>query len=205
MEPAGPVERRKRKWFAGGAGVVLLLMAGAFLGFGGQAVVHATNDIRFCTSCHEMRDNNYAEYKDSIHAHNRTGVTATCSDCHVPHDLLPLLARKIGASNDLYQHFVGKIDTKEQFEAHRLELAKRVWTYMEATDSRECRSCHDTHAMDPSQQGRTAQTQHKKLLTGERTCIDCHYGIAHHEPEGDVLPADLKPPRDEVLQPLTQR
>ena len=141
MQSSDDTRNTRKRWLTGGTGVVLLLVAGALLAFGGQAVVHQTNDMAFCTSCHEMRDNNYAEYKDSVHAHNRTGVTATCSDCHVPHDLLPLLARKVGAANDVYQHLVGKIDTKEQFEAHRLELAKRVWTYMEATDSRECRSC----------------------------------------------------------------
>lgn len=193
MEPSGSADPPARRWYAGRVGAVLLLVAGGLLAFAGEAAVHRTNDMRFCISCHEMHDNNYAEYRDTIHSRNRTGVTATCSDCHVPHDLLPLLARKLGAANDVVQHVAGTIDTREQFQAHRLELAKRVWSYMEASDSRECRSCHDAAAMDPAQQGKTAQKQHLKLATGERTCIDCHYGIAHMEPEGDVLPADLKP------------
>jgi cytochrome c-type protein NapC len=137
-----------------------------------------------------MKDNNFEEYKDTIHAKNRTGVKAVCSDCHVPHDFLGTVIRKINASNDVVQHFAGKIDTKEKFEAHRLELAKKVWLRMKETDSKECRQCHDVTAMDPEKQGKTARKQHQKLASGERTCIDCHYGIAHKEPAGGLVPAD---------------
>jgi len=51
----------------------------------GAFMVHA-NSEKFCaTACHEMT---YlaAEYKDSVHDKNRTGVRAACNDCHVPHD-----------------------------------------------------------------------------------------------------------------------
>ena len=122
---------------------------------------------------------------------NRTGVKATCSDCHVPHEFVDTMIRKIKASNDVFQHFMGKIDTQEKFETHRLELAKRVWLRMKESDSRECRNCHDVKAMDPEKQGKTAQKQHKRLATGERTCIDCHFGIAHKEPEGGHEPAEV--------------
>ena len=70
-------------------------------------------------------------------------------------------------------------------------MAKKVWLRMKQTDSKECRNCHDVQAMDPETQGKTAQTQHKKLLNGSKTCIDCHYGIAHKEPEGGVEPQDV--------------
>jgi hypothetical protein len=43
-----------------------------------------TNREAFCISCHEMKDNVYAEYRNTIHYQNRTGVRATCPDCHVP-------------------------------------------------------------------------------------------------------------------------
>jgi hypothetical protein len=50
--------------------------------------------------------------------------------------------------SDLWGHYItGSIDTKEKFEAKRYELAKRVWTYMKANDSRECRHCHTTAKM----------------------------------------------------------
>ena len=170
---------------------IVLMLIGGLLVMGGKISLEHTNTIEFCTSCHEMKDNNYEEYKHTIHAMNRTGVKATCSDCHVPHEFVDTMIRKIKASNDVFQHFMGSIDTKEKFEAHRLELAKRVWLRMKESDSRECRNCHDTKAMDPEKQGKTAQKQHQKLASGERTCIDCHYGIAHKEPEGGVEPRDV--------------
>lgn len=167
-----------------------LILLGGLVFAGGKNAVDRTNTLEFCTSCHEMKDNNFEEYKDTIHAKNRTGVKAVCSDCHVPHDFLGTMIRKINASNDVLQHFAGKIDTKEKFEAHRLELAKKVWLRMKETDSKECRQCHDVAAMDPEKQGKTARKQHQKLASGERTCIDCHYGIAHKEPAGGLVPAD---------------
>jgi cytochrome c-type protein NapC len=183
----------KRKFWATLFGIetLVLVLLGALLFAGGKAAVDHTNTLEFCTSCHEMKDNNYEEYKDTIHARNRTGVTAICSDCHVPHGFVDTMIRKVKAANDVFQHFTGKIDTKEKFEAHRLELAKSVWLRMKETDSRECRNCHDVNAMDPEKQGKTAQKQHRKLASGDKTCIDCHYGIAHKEPQGGVEPRDV--------------
>lgn len=172
----------------------MLVLLGVAIAAGGKAAVDHTNTLAFCISCHEMKDNNYQEYSHTIHALNRTGVKAICSDCHVPHEFMDTIKRKLLAANDVYQHLAGTIDTPEKFEARRLELAKRVWARMKATDSRECRNCHDVAAMDPEQQGRTARKQHKKLLDGSRTCIDCHYGIAHEEPAGGAEPSDAVAP-----------
>ncbi len=182
----------KRKFWATLFGIesLVLILLGGLVFAGGKTAVDHTNTLEFCTSCHEMKDNNYEEYKDTIHAKNRTGVTAICSDCHVPHGFVDTMIRKVNAANDVFHHFTGKIDTKEKFEAHRLELAKRVWLRMKESDSRECRSCHDVKAMDPEKQGKTAQKQHRKLGNGDKTCIDCHYGIAHKEPDGGAEPRD---------------
>lgn len=168
----------------------LVLLGGSLFALG-RGAVENTNTLEFCISCHEMKDNNYQEYRDTIHAKNRTGVKATCSDCHVPHGFTDTLFRKIRASNDVFQHLAGTIDTKEKFEGRRLELAQRVWLRMKQSDSEECRNCHDVKAMDLELQGKTAQKSHRKLAAGEKTCIDCHYGIAHKEPEGGVEPGDV--------------
>lgn len=171
--------------------VIGLLVAGASLAGIGKAALDRTNTVEFCISCHEMKDNNYEEYKETIHARSRSGVKATCADCHVPHEFVDTMIRKVKAANDIVQHLAGTIDTPEKFAAHRMELAQRVWLRMKETDSRECRHCHDANAMDPEKQGKTARKQHQKLEGGKRTCIDCHYGIAHKQPEGDVTPQDL--------------
>jgi cytochrome c-type protein NapC len=175
---------------------IVLMLIGGLLFAGGKISLDQTNTIEFCTSCHEMKNNNFEEYSHTIHAKNRSGVKATCADCHVPHEFADTMIRKIKASNDVFQHFMGTIDTKEKFEEHRLELAKRVWKRMKESDSRECRNCHDTKAMDPERQGKTAQKQHKRLASGERTCIDCHFGIAHKEPEGGHEPSETIEPPD---------
>lgn len=170
---------------------LFLMLVGGLLVIGGKVSLDQTNTVEFCISCHEMRDNNYEEYSHTIHARNRTGVKATCSDCHVPHEFVDTLIRKVLAANDVFQHFAGRIDTKVKFEEHRLEMAKSVWLRMKETDSRECRHCHDVKAMATEIQGKTAQKQHQKLADGSRTCIDCHFGIAHQQPGGNFEPQDM--------------
>lgn len=170
---------------------LLLVVAGAVLASAGKVALDHTNTVEFCISCHEMKDNNFAEYSHTIHARNRTGVKAGCSDCHVPHEFPDVLVRKVGAARDVLHHVLGTLDTREQFQAHRLELAQRVWLRMKQTDSRECRHCHDTEAVNTELQGKTAQKQHRRMQTENKTCIDCHFGIAHKEPGGGAEPADV--------------
>jgi cytochrome c-type protein NapC len=66
----------------------------------------------------------------------------------------------------------------------RLELAKHEWSRLKANDSLECRNCHSSVAMDFTKQTRRAADIHSRFLTtGEKTCIDCHKGIAHLLPD----------------------
>jgi cytochrome c-type protein NapC len=81
---------------------------------------------------------------------------------------------------------MGTIDTPEKFDERRLHLAKRVWSDMQGSNSRECRNCHELEHMDLEIQGRTASRKHtiERLIERGETCIDCHQGIAHELPEG---------------------
>ncbi len=164
-----------------------ILVFGFILGIifwgGFNTAMEATNQEQFCISCHEMRDNVYQEYKNTIHYSNRTGVRATCPDCHVPKEWTYKMIRKIQASNEVLHKILGSIDTKEKFEAKRLELAKHVWSAMKKTDSRECRNCHQFESMDYTKQGRRSRTNHQKGFSKGETCIDCHKGIAHSLPD----------------------
>jgi cytochrome c-type protein NapC len=166
-----------------GVAFAVLFVTGGLLAAGAAGLAW-TNTESFCTSCHEMRDNVFAEYQGTIHASNRSGVRAICSDCHVPRDPGPLLVAKIKATSDLYHHLIGSIDTKEKFEAKRHELATNVWRGMKENDSLPCRNCHVESAMSSDLQTERAQSQHAKGKAEGKTCIDCHYGIAHNEPEG---------------------
>ena len=159
-------------------------ISGIFFWGGFNTAMEATNTLEFCISCHEMRDNVYVEYKETIHYTNRTGVRAVCSDCHVPRDWGHKMMRKVQASQEIYGKIMGTIDTKEKFEAKRLELATHEWERMKGSDSRECRNCHSFTAMDIEKQKLRASKMHKIGQDEKKTCIDCHKGIAHQKPKG---------------------
>ena len=166
-------------------GAVLLagFISGIIFWGGFNTAMEMTNNEEFCISCHEMEDNVYVEYKETIHYTNRTGVRATCPDCHVPKEWQHKVVRKIQASNELLHKALGTINTREKFEAKRLKLAQNVWRAMEETDSRECRNCHNFEFMDFGEQGRRAVKAHSEGLDAGGTCIDCHKGIAHELPD----------------------
>ncbi len=165
-------------------GLVVLVFSGLMMMVGATGLAW-TNTEKFCIGCHEMRDNVYAEFKGTIHDTNRSGVRAVCSDCHVPREPGPMLVRKVQATFELWGHFVtGVIDTKEKFEAHRYDMAKRVWIRMKETDSLECRNCHKDESMSVALQSDRAKARHAKGKQDGKTCIDCHFGIAHKEPDG---------------------
>jgi len=157
-------------------------VAGVIFWGGFNTAMEATNQESFCISCHEMEENVYQEYQDTIHYANRTGVRATCPDCHVPKPWIHKMVRKIQASNEVFHKIMGTIDTPEKFEAKRLKMARSVWKAMEETDSRECRNCHDYDSMDFAEQQRRAVSRHSKGIEEGQTCIDCHKGIAHSLP-----------------------
>jgi len=166
------------------------VVAGIILWGGFNTAMEATNTETFCISCHEMEANVYKELQDTIHYTNRTGVRATCPDCHVPKDWVHKVARKIQASNELYHHVRGTIDTPQKYEAKRMELAQNVWSSMKNTDSRECRNCHNFDSMDYDKQDARSSTRHEDAEEAGLTCIDCHKGIAHK------LPKEYNPEKD---------
>ena len=160
-------------------------MAGIIFWGGFNTAMEATNTEAFCTSCHEMETNVYAELQGTIHFTNRSGVRAICSDCHVPHSWPLKMGRKMAASKEVYGKIFGTINTREKFEEKRLHLAMNEWKRMEANDSLECRNCHSTEAMDITKQSKRAAELHQEFLfSGEMTCITCHKGIAHQLPAG---------------------
>jgi cytochrome c-type protein NapC len=66
-----------------GLGVLVLagFAAGVIFWGGFNAALELTNTEKFCTDCHEMRENVFAELKSTIHFSNRSGGRATCPDC----------------------------------------------------------------------------------------------------------------------------
>ena len=207
---AGPAPRQGRirrawRWFrnlplirtalapAGTLSLAFLTLGGFLMGvvfWGGfNTALEATNTTAFCVSCHEMRTNVYEELQGTIHFTNRSGVRAGCPDCHVPHEWTRKIARKMQASKEVWGHIFGSIATRDAFLDMRRHLAESEWARMKANDSLECRNCHSTVSMDLSRQNPRAANAHERfLLTNERTCIDCHKGIAHRLPDMSGVP-----------------
>ncbi len=162
--------------------IFLIFILGIIFWGAFNTALEQTNNMEFCITCHEMKENVYQEYRTTIHYSNRTGVRATCPDCHVPREWAPMLVRKVQATNELLHKLLGSIDTKEKFESKRIQLASHVWESMKKTDSRECRNCHDFTAMNLARQQSRSRTIHRLSQQKNKTCIDCHKGIAHQLP-----------------------
>ena len=183
------VLRRPSSVFSLGVLVLAGFVAGVVFWGGFNTALELTNTETFCTGCHEMRDNVFQELKTTVHYTNRSGVRGHCPDCHVPHNWTNKIARKMQASKEVWGKIFGTIDTREKFLDHRLELALHEWARMKANDSLECRNCHSAESMDTTRQSPRASDTHQRLLfTGQKTCIDCHKGIAHRLPDMRNVP-----------------
>jgi nitrate/TMAO reductase-like tetraheme cytochrome c subunit len=169
--------------------VAVLAVGGVLIGavavIGTQVALAVTGTDEFCgTACHSHEKFVYPEHKLSAHYSNRVGVRATCTDCHVPHTYPAKLFYKAKAGiTDAYAELRGVIATQEKFDMERWRLANIVWDEMRENNSANCRTCHDPQAMNAKKQSEDAIKQHKKFASGKATCIDCHTGVAHKEPE----------------------
>ena len=191
-------QRPKSKWLLG-------IPVGGFIAFFVGAIalgtfnytLHATSSTEFCYVCHSHDAFIRPEYEASSHFANASGVRAGCADCHLPHDnWFDLVWTKAVVSLDIIPELAGKLDTAEKYEAHRAEMAESVWREFKQNDSEFCRACHDYEAMDYELQDRRTARYHQRAPEKGETCIDCHYGIVHEEPENaqeilDELTAEL--------------
>ncbi|MDP7545887.1 MAG: NapC/NirT family cytochrome c [Alphaproteobacteria bacterium] len=166
------------------AAAVAIFLGGLVSWGGFNWSLELSNTEQFCISCHVMETFVFQEYKETIHYRNRTGVRASCPDCHVPQEWVHKVIRKVQATQELFHWLRGSISTAEKFEAKRLTLARHVWDGMAATDSRECRNCHDIGFMAAESQAKVAGRMHELAKNWQFTCIDCHKGIAHTLPKG---------------------
>ena len=168
--------------------VLALVVIGLLIGAGGvigtQVMVAATGTNEFCGgACHSMQWV-AQEYRQSGHYANRTGVHATCHDCHIPDRYPALLWYKTKAGiRDAIQEARGVISTEEKFKKERLRLAKSVWAEYKENNSENCQHCHQFNADVVAKQKEFVRPMHQQFLTKAATCIDCHKGVAHTAPD----------------------
>ena len=167
---------KNRSWLiTGGAGIVLGIVG--LLAF--DYTMYATSTDEFCTSCHSMRDNSLAQLQTTVHFSNSSGISATCSDCHLPKEFVPKMVRKVEAAREVWGHWTGIIDTPEKYAAHAPAMKAREIARLKANASQECRNCHDSERMMLVAQSVKAQNYHRAMDRQGKTCIDCHAGLAH--------------------------
>ena len=154
-------------------------------------MISATGTVEFCLSCHVMQTA-YDEYRESTHAGNRTGVIATCADCHLPHDYPEKLFVKASRITEVWGLVTGVIGTPEKYEQQRLAMAQSVWKEFTSNQSAPCRGCHQADKMAPQKQSEHAVKAHRRAANNKTTCVVCHQGIAHKLPK-QPLPDAAKP------------
>ncbi len=158
-------------------------IAGIMFWISFNTALDVTNTEKFCISCHSMRDTVYPEFQKTVHWSNRTGVRATCPDCHVPHNWTDKIARKIQASKEVYSHILNKLGSPEKFKNERLRLAQNEWERFTANSSKECKNCHNYDSMRLDNLKPAGRSQMTQAAERDQSCIDCHKGIAHKLPE----------------------
>ena len=163
--------------------VAVGVVVGALAIIGTQVMVHVSGTDEFCgTACHSMQWV-AKEHQESIHGASRTGMRATCHDCHIPRDYPELLWYKAAAgTKDVIGEIRGIISTEEKFAQERKRMAGQVWAEYSANDSRACRGCHQFSAEVLAKQQEMVRPIHAPVLDGRATCIDCHKGVGHAAP-----------------------
>jgi nitrate/TMAO reductase-like tetraheme cytochrome c subunit len=167
--------------------LIVLVAVGVVLGgiaiIGTQVMVHVTGTDAFCGgACHSMQWV-AKEHLESTHGATRTGVRATCHDCHIPREYPQLLwVKAVSGTKDMIGEMRGVISTEEKFKAERKRMAALVWEDYQANDSRACRNCHVFSAEVIAKQQDAAKGVHGQVLARRATCIQCHKGVGHLAP-----------------------
>ena len=165
------------------------LAVGGFIGgivfWGGfNTAMELTNTEAFCTGCHEMRDNVFAgaQEHDPLHQPLRRARQVLRLPCAARLD------RQDGAQDAGVEGSLGQ-DLRHDRHARevRREAARARPARVGAVQGQRLARVpqlprlrlHGLHAAEP------ARAEHALDVprTGEKTCIDCHKGIAHRLPD----------------------
>ncbi len=144
-----------------------------------DSALGVTTDDSFCLSCHEMAVNIGGEFERNLRLPGSEERHASCSECHLPQELIPRLRRKLRAGRELYHHLAGTLATPELFEARRSAMARAVWRDLQSNRTGECTGCHDDANGAPETQSTIARSYHERAAETGVACVGCHKGVAH--------------------------
>lgn len=149
-----------------------------------SATIEAQNGQ--CLACH--KDDVAAHWQGGTHDKQQL-TCVTCHDAHTLHD--PVL----GSAGDQQQvctlcHKPQKAgihalherlsDNPACTQCHNPHAIAKPQPMLVKSRSAGCRSCHDLVAMsDDSTVSDKAKSYHRTMVNKERTCVDCHKGVAH--------------------------
>lgn len=178
--------------------VLFLMVVGVLLGavllIGSFVSMEITGSNAFCLSCHEMQAA-YDEYIESSHYKNHSGVTTLCGECHLPHKYPLKIFVKASRLAEVWYHLLGVIDTKEKYELNRLNMAQKVWDELRDNGSQYCIACHAFENMRIDKQTLHAQRAHARAVRTDKSCIECHQGVAHKLP-AQKIPVAAQPKKE---------
>ncbi|CAM2064349.1 cytochrome c nitrite reductase small subunit [Sulfidibacter corallicola] len=125
-----------------------------------------SKDPEACVNCHIMRPQ-FDSWQKSSHK-----ATATCVDCHLPHDFV---GKYIAKAENGWNH--SKAFTLQDFHEPIMINEKNSQILQD-----NCIDCHRdlTHA----QVGLNPISEIDHEMTGQFTCVHCHPGVGHGERAG---------------------
>jgi cytochrome c-type protein NapC len=141
---------------------IILLVIGLF-----SSSIAIAEDLKALEKCETCHSKQASEFKASVHYINRSGVQASCNNCH---------AGK--------QHKDG-VNTKKDVKKPRIEMVASEWKRLKKNNSKECKTCHSPMAMDLAKQEPRSVARHEESFdAGNTSCVNCHQGISHYLPDG---------------------
>lgn len=189
-----------KKIFKDKALLMIILGFGLFIGiistFGGHAIIKATSDDKFCSSCHSWMDPMVEAYKTDSHGGiNAKGVKATCVACHLPHDSLAnyIITKGVNGIVEVTSTLTKDVEEMD-WQKHREKRESFVY------DS-GCMSCHTSieTTINQSEVAKGMHAKYTKYKNAEKdplSCVTCHKNVGHnnlskiiydrtHEPIGE--------------------
>ena len=145
----------------GKIGLTLAIVAGIFIGLSvftfdyAEGTSYFSTDPKACVNCHIMNDQYHSWQKGGHHA------SATCVECHLPHDTIP---KYIAKADHGFWHSKGFTfnDFKEPIRI-KARSARHV--------QENCLRCHADFVHDIVAGSTTAEDA--------VSCVHCHRGVAH--------------------------